>query len=409
MYNFNKKIRESPGKEEETQADLATSEYESVVKPRRPPLQSNFVSKENHNRLTHILVELEIDKDIIGEMSFSLKESQSEKERFSSSMFNLKHFFGNKNRLANVFELKLASVYICEPFQYKTIHLNAEVQSKKNCFLGLEVENILSRDVCVEIVDSDVLIEVAPELVQGKFVKVDSNLLDLVEYVIYNKNKVVSLSSFEKSSLVGRLTIRNEKKTDNKYTTVVESCHFCSKKSQIINEKSVSRFSKKDKEKSVLYSVTGNNTGSSFASLNEVFESEYNAKYFNSGNSLANSGSMFKKNLASSSQSTGTNTLNFKGQGKAPSQSQCKCCKAQLNYSDSKLKLVFVAHVRFADGASSLIKSESTWKVRQEEQVSMQMNLTKKLVRQEVQSFKGVRRVHKKTPIDSKLVKSKPS
>jgi hypothetical protein len=68
-----------------------------------------------------------------------------------------------------------------------------------------------------------------------------------------------------------------------------------------------------------------------------------------------------------------------------------------LNYSDSKLKLVFVAHVRFADGASSLIKSETTWGVKQEEQVSMQMNLTKKEIKEEVQSFKGVHQVSVKS------------
>lgn len=211
--------------------------------------------------MTHILVELEIDKDLIGEMSFSLKESQSEKERFSSSMFNLKHFFGNKNRLANVFEMKLANVFICEPFQYKLSHLNADRLGDHNCFLGFEIENILSTNVRVEIVDSDVLIELSPELVAGKFVKVSSNLLDLIDYVIYNKNKVISLSSFEKSNLLGRLSIRSDRKTDHKFRRVVESCHFCLKKSQIINEKSVSRFSKKDGE-SLIFSITGPQTGS---------------------------------------------------------------------------------------------------------------------------------------------------
>jgi hypothetical protein len=266
----NREIKEVPEGKEDQLDNQPNSEYESnnlLSHVRQQKKENNFVSKENHNRMTHILVELEIDKDIIGEMSFSLKESQSEKERFSSSMFNLKHFFGNKNRLANVFEMKLANVFICEPFQYKVSHLNAEQASKKNCFLGFEIENILSKNVLVEIVDSDVLIEIAPELVGGKFVKIESNLLELVDYVIYNKNKVISISSFEKSNLVGRLTIKNEKKTDQKYTVVVENCHFCSKKSQVINEKSVSRFSKKDPEKSVLFSVTAANTGSLFIKL----------------------------------------------------------------------------------------------------------------------------------------------
>lgn len=222
--------------------------------------KSNFIGKENSNRMTHILVELEIDKDLIGEMSFSLKESRSEKERFSSSMFNLKHFFGNKNRLANVFEMKLANVFICEPFQYKLTHLNADQFGDQNCFLGFEIENILSTNVRVEIVDSDVLIELSPELINGKFVKIHSNLVELIDYVIYNKNKVVSLSSFEKSNLLGRLSIRGDRKTDDKFRRVVESCHFCLKKSQIINEKSVSRFSKKDGE-SLLFSITAPQTG----------------------------------------------------------------------------------------------------------------------------------------------------
>ena len=232
-----------------------------LILSRRFGQKDNFVGKENNNRMTHILVELEIDKDIIGEMSFSLKESQSEKERFSSSMFNLKHFFGNKNRLANVFEMKLVNVFICEPFQYKISHLNSEQASNKNCFLGFEIENILSKNVSVEIVDSDILIEISPELINGKFVKVESNLLELIEYNIYNKNKVISINSFEKSNLLGRLMIKNEKKTDEKYRKIVENCHFCLKKSQVINEKSVSRFSKKEGEKSFVFSITAAQTG----------------------------------------------------------------------------------------------------------------------------------------------------
>ena len=244
--------------------ELNFSAFESLnpsMPVKRQDLKDNFVGKENNNRMTHILVELEIDKDLIGEMSFSLKESQSEKERFSSSMFNLKHFFGNKNRLANVFEMKLVNVFICEPFQYKISHLNSEQVSNKNCFLGFEIENILSKNVSVDIVDSDILIEISPELVNGKFVKVESNLLELIEYVIYNKNNIVPIQSFEKSNLLGRLTIKNDKKTDEKFRKVVESCHFCSKKSQIINEKSVSRFSKKDGEKSLIFSITAVQTG----------------------------------------------------------------------------------------------------------------------------------------------------
>ena len=70
--------------------------------------------------------------------------------------------------------------------------------------------------------------------------------------------------------------------------------------------------------------------------------------------------------------------------------SQCKCVNADLNFSDSKLKLIFVAHARFTDGASSLIKSETTWRVKQEEQVSMQLNLTRKEVKEDLQIFKGI-------------------
>lgn len=135
-----------------------------------------------------MIIELEVDRDVIGEMSFSLKETQSEKERFSSSMFNLKHFFGNKNTLANLFEMKLMNVFICEPFKYKANQLN-EKSKQSFCFLGLEVENLLSGNVNVDVVDSDILVELCPELVDGNFVKIKSNLLNLLHYTIFNKNK----------------------------------------------------------------------------------------------------------------------------------------------------------------------------------------------------------------------------
>ena len=122
-------------------------------------------------------------------MSFSLKETQSEKERFSSSMFNLKHFFGNKNALANLFEMKLVNVFICEPFRYKVRQLN-ENGKQAFCFLGLEVENLLSGDVDVDVVDSDILVELCSQLRDGNFVKIKSNLVDLLQHTIFNKNKV---------------------------------------------------------------------------------------------------------------------------------------------------------------------------------------------------------------------------
>ena len=88
--------------------------------------------------------------------------------------------------------------------------------------------------------------------------------------------------------------------------------------------------------------------------------------------------------------------------------SQCKCVNADLNFSDSKLILIFVAHARFADGASSLIKSETTWRVKQEEQVSMQLNLARKEVKEQVQIFKGLDHIKIKTQSrDSLLLESK--
>lgn len=78
------------------------------------------------------------------------------------------------------------------------------------------------------------------------------------------------------------------------------------------------------------------------------------------------------------------------GRPESAKRGQCKCINADLNFSDSKLKLMFVAHARFADGASSLIKSETTWRVKQEEPLSMQLNLKKKEAQREVQVFKGV-------------------
>lgn len=58
---------------------------------------------------------------------------------------------------------------------------------------------------------------------------------------------------------------------------------------------------------------------------------------------------------------------------------------------------MFVAHARFADGASSLIKSETTWRVKQEEPLSMQLNLKKKEAEREIQVFKGVDELKVKT------------
>lgn len=193
-------------------------------------------------------------------MSFSLKESQTEKERFSSSMFNLKHFFGNENCFINTFEIKLLNVFVCEPFEYKITHLYPDEYNNKNCFLSFEIENILTKDISVQIVDSDILLELASEIMNGKFVKIQSNLLNMTEYQIFNKNNFSVINSFEKTNLLGKISIDGNLKTEIKYDKIIENCHFCSKKNQIMNEKSVSRFSKKEGDQSVYLSVTAINT-----------------------------------------------------------------------------------------------------------------------------------------------------
>ena len=55
-----------------------------------------------------------------------------------------------------------------------------------------------------------------------------------------------------------------------------------------------------------------------------------------------------------------------------------------------------------------MIKSETTWRVKQEEQVSMQLNLARKEIKEEVQVFKGLDQIKIRTKSkDSIVIESK--
>lgn len=61
--------------------------------------------------------------------------------------------------------------------------------------------------VSFEITDSDIIIEELMLIKDGYFLKVENQLINLIEYFIYNKNKVVKVNSGEKINLTSSLSV----------------------------------------------------------------------------------------------------------------------------------------------------------------------------------------------------------
>jgi hypothetical protein len=127
----------------------------------------------------------EIDKKNLGDLFYALKSELKEEERFSSLIFNLKHFFTQNESMMNTFKIEFDNFKLIEPYRFE---LNIQPFDQK-AFLTFQIENALKDPkLTFEIVDSDILIEELFELKNGIYIKADNKIVELIDYFIYNKN-----------------------------------------------------------------------------------------------------------------------------------------------------------------------------------------------------------------------------
>jgi hypothetical protein len=131
------------------------------------------------------MLSIEFDRQRVADYFKSLSPKFSEEERFSPTVFNLKHLVVSTDIIKSHFKVDLKGIELIEPYRFE-LSINT---GPSTAFMTYQIENaIRTKDVCFEIIDSDVLIEEPYEIVNGVFVKPENKLISFIDYHVFNKN-----------------------------------------------------------------------------------------------------------------------------------------------------------------------------------------------------------------------------
>lgn len=131
------------------------------------------------------ILTVELDRHRLSE-AFALREpDKKESDQFSLVMFNLKHYLASTENIRHSFRVEIPSLDLIEPYRF---HLSLS-KATQAVYLSFLIENcIRDKAVSFEIVDTDILIEEPVEIVNKKFVKKETKLVEFIDYFIFNKN-----------------------------------------------------------------------------------------------------------------------------------------------------------------------------------------------------------------------------
>ena len=171
------------------------------------------------------------------------------------------------------------------------------------------------------------------------------------------KKKVVKVFSGEKINLLSRLTLSGKiNDIEDKIENIIEYCSNCNKK----NEKTQQN-----------YNFPLNDYINDPKKTPTIME---DSKYFEK-NSIIQSFLQSQKppnppnppNPANpSNPSTLTNSSTFQ---------TCSCLKSFQNYKSTKLRLTYLAYVKFPDGTNSLLKTETVWNITNEPSIILNLHI----------------------------------
>lgn len=347
-------------------------------------------------------VMFEIDKQKLGDLFYTLKSDfKEESERFSSMVFNLKHFFTQNSSFQNSFKIKMHEVDLIEPYRFE-LNINSMIES---AYLSFLIENAIKiPNVFIEIVDSDLLIEAIPD---PRDTRGPSAVLNLITYFIYNKNKIAKIKSGERLNLLARLAVTDQcQDIDDKVIRIYERCPACAKKStpeerigninpRIKNNRSsfIQKLRIENETTPSDSRLKSSQTSGIMKLPNQKFVSsrqtaiENNFTVLNSISQISNpkqNGDVDKKmdRFEVNSLSKVSHEQLSKGNPPTPQNlmpimefNQCSCITSYQNYLATKLRVTYLAYIRFPDGANSLLKAETVWMLGDEPPVKLSINL----------------------------------
>ena len=143
-----------------------------------------FQSSESRIKVNAILT-VELDRHRLSE-AFALREPEKkESDQFSLVMFNLKHYLSGSENIKHSFKVEISDLDLIEPYKFSLLLSKAP----QTVYLSFLIENcIKDKSVFFEIVDTDILIEEPIEIINKKFVKKETKIVEYIDYFIYNKN-----------------------------------------------------------------------------------------------------------------------------------------------------------------------------------------------------------------------------
>ena len=344
---------------------------------------------------------LEIDKQKLGDLFYSLKSDfKEEQKRFSSMVFNLKHMFTQSNSFQSSFEINIPDIELIEPYRFE-LNINPMIES---AYLSFLIENaIKTADIELEVVDSDLLIEASPD---SRDTRPSSAVLSLISHFIFNKNKIARIKPGERINLLSKLSISEQfQDIDERVEHIYEKCQSCAKKAgHIPPQKELSR-SQGNRlnfiSKLRIENISGSSDTSHHSTLSALPRKAKQASSRNLGDlvSVQQSSSAFtpsqhnqnwpvidRKNLnfeaVSVSKYSGDNGAVSVPASVSPhnletiyENPRCQCIHSVQNYLSTKIRVTYLAFVRFSDGTNSLLKAETLWLLSDEPPIKLLVNL----------------------------------
>lgn len=355
------------------------------------------------------LLTLEFDTHQLSELFYTVKtEFKNSEERFSSMVFNLKHFFTQDESFEDCFDLELRDLHLVEPYRFE-LAINAQSDSAYLTFL---IENALKTlNVAFEVVDSDLLTEALPNTQDPRG---PSAVLSLVSQFIFNKNKIVSLVPGERVTLVAKLAMTGTfSDADEKVLRVFDKCSVCNRRPQSGNPLPVKGKSKDQVnrysfvQKLRIVSESSASAHQSLVSISHTLKpakpasslqttAENNITVLNSQSQLSNP--LLRQFTDLDKQDKKSNQIDLRSLSKESDEphdsrharsvmpfdelDRCTCGRSYQNYVATQLRVTYLTYIRFPDGANSMLKAETMWSLRDESPVKLSVHTksTKALV-----------------------------
>ena len=184
---------------------------------------------------------------------------------------------------------------------------------------------------------------------------------------MFFKKKVVKVLSGEKINLLSRLTLSGKvSDIEDKVVNIIQYCYNCNrknKKAQVSYNLPLNEFMDESRTPTIM-------EDSDFFEKKSILQS-----FLPSQKNFKIKKNFSKKKIISTIEETNANPENISNFSKSEDFQNCSCLKSYQNYKKTKLRLTYLAYVKFIDGTNSLLKTETVWNIKSEPSVILNLHI----------------------------------